>query len=115
MEGVDYTLDERGRFVFTEHYNRRRGFCCFQGCRHCPWGQAGKGPAEAQAALRERLKALQRRAARIRPPVAVQGYRNGVLFVRTAGPGSAGDRAHAEPPLRKAARPLLTVIEVEWI
>ncbi|WP_317258945.1 DUF5522 domain-containing protein [Hymenobacter tibetensis] len=23
--------------VFTEQYHRRRGSCCGNGCRHCPW------------------------------------------------------------------------------
>ncbi|HEU4635838.1 MAG TPA: DUF5522 domain-containing protein [Edaphobacter sp.] len=23
--------------VFTEHYLRKRGYCCNSGCRHCPY------------------------------------------------------------------------------
>ncbi|MGA3037014.1 MAG: DUF5522 domain-containing protein [Vulcanimicrobiaceae bacterium] len=23
--------------VFTEHYHRKRGFCCGNACRHCPY------------------------------------------------------------------------------
>lgn len=26
-----------GQVVFTEAYHRRRGYCCGNGCRHCPW------------------------------------------------------------------------------
>lgn len=26
-----------GRVVFTEGHHRRRGACCGNGCRHCPW------------------------------------------------------------------------------
>ncbi|MEB3204028.1 MAG: DUF5522 domain-containing protein [Candidatus Sericytochromatia bacterium] len=40
VEGVDYTL-ERGLMVFTADYLRRRGFCCRNGCRHCPWDHEG--------------------------------------------------------------------------
>ncbi|MBX3748319.1 MAG: hypothetical protein KF833_23675 [Verrucomicrobiae bacterium] len=29
---------ENGRVVFTEAYLRRRGLCCRNGCRHCPYG-----------------------------------------------------------------------------
>ena len=32
----DYYM-ERGAFVFTESYLRRRGYCCGSGCRHCPY------------------------------------------------------------------------------
>ena len=28
---------EGGYRVFTELYHRNRGFCCKQGCRHCPF------------------------------------------------------------------------------
>jgi hypothetical protein len=26
-----------GYWVFTAAYLHERGFCCEQGCRHCPW------------------------------------------------------------------------------
>ncbi len=46
VENVDYYLDELGRFVFTEEYHRKRGYCCKNGCKHCPYGdpenKAGK-------------------------------------------------------------------------
>jgi hypothetical protein len=36
-EGIDYYYE--GRFiVFTEKYLRDRGYCCENGCRHCPYG-----------------------------------------------------------------------------
>lgn len=28
---------ENGNFVFTEWYHRKRGSCCGNGCRHCPY------------------------------------------------------------------------------
>ncbi len=33
----DYYLDEHGNMVFTEKYHLKRGFCCKNKCRHCPW------------------------------------------------------------------------------
>lgn len=36
VEGEDYYL-ENGRFVFTEKYHLKRGYCCGSGCRHCPY------------------------------------------------------------------------------
>ena len=37
-EGIDYTLDELGRMIFTREYHLKRGYCCKSGCRHCPYG-----------------------------------------------------------------------------
>ena len=33
----EYYLDENGNFVFTEHYHKKRGECCGNGCKHCPF------------------------------------------------------------------------------
>ncbi len=46
IEGVDYYV-ERGRWVFTAAYHRKRGYCCQSGCRHCPY--PGNGPASPAA------------------------------------------------------------------
>ncbi|WP_310586306.1 DUF5522 domain-containing protein [Emticicia sp. C21] len=29
---------ERGLMVFTEIYHKKRGYCCKNSCRHCPYG-----------------------------------------------------------------------------
>ncbi len=29
---------ENGFVVFTEQYLLKRGYCCENGCRHCPYG-----------------------------------------------------------------------------
>ncbi|MCC6584326.1 MAG: hypothetical protein IT271_11540 [Chitinophagales bacterium] len=34
---IDYYLDELGRMVFTETYHLKRGYCCGNDCKHCPW------------------------------------------------------------------------------
>lgn len=36
-EGVDYTI-ENGLLVFTSAYLKKRGYCCENGCRNCPYG-----------------------------------------------------------------------------
>jgi len=33
----DYYLNEDGLLVFTEQYHLKRGFCCKNKCKHCPW------------------------------------------------------------------------------
>lgn len=51
-EGIDYYL-ENGYRVMTESYLIKRGYCCSNGCRHCPyWPKAQKGNTR----LREELK-----------------------------------------------------------
>ncbi len=35
--GVHFYI-ENGHFVFTETYFLLRGYCCQNGCRHCPYG-----------------------------------------------------------------------------
>jgi hypothetical protein len=32
----DYYMDD-GLMVFTAAFHRRRGYCCHNGCRHCPY------------------------------------------------------------------------------
>lgn len=34
----DFYLNEDGFMVFTEAYHLKRGYCCKNGCRHCPYG-----------------------------------------------------------------------------
>lgn len=33
----DFYVDERGLVVFTESFLKKRGFCCENGCKHCPY------------------------------------------------------------------------------
>lgn len=53
-----YSLAD-GRIVFTEAFHLKRGFCCGNGCRHCPFSpRAQKGnrrvaPAFAHAATKQ--------------------------------------------------------------
>lgn len=35
-EGEDFYF-ENGLMVFTEKYHRKRGYCCGNACRHCPF------------------------------------------------------------------------------
>lgn len=38
--GHDFYIDpETGLMVMTALYLRDRGFCCDNGCRHCPWDE----------------------------------------------------------------------------
>lgn len=37
-----YIDPETGLFVLTAAYLAERGFCCEQGCRHCPYSSDGR-------------------------------------------------------------------------
>ena len=36
VEGVDYYFED-GLMVLTAGFLRKRGYCCGNGCRHCPY------------------------------------------------------------------------------
>lgn len=37
LEGIDYTVNEQGFYVFTSWYLLRQGKCCGNGCTNCPY------------------------------------------------------------------------------
>jgi hypothetical protein len=37
IEGIHFYFDKNGLIVFTEKYHLQRGYCCGNGCRHCPY------------------------------------------------------------------------------
>ncbi|MFT4644452.1 MAG: hypothetical protein ACI8ZX_000855 [Planctomycetota bacterium] len=37
VEGKDYVITEEGWWIFTKAYLLNRGFCCFSGCKNCPY------------------------------------------------------------------------------
>jgi len=37
QEGLDYYFNEEGKMVLTARYLLNRGYCCGNGCRHCPY------------------------------------------------------------------------------
>ncbi len=36
-EGIDFYYNEDGYIVLTEKYHLEKGFCCGNGCKHCPY------------------------------------------------------------------------------
>jgi len=34
----EFYLSPEGYMVFTEKYHLKRGYCCKNGCKHCPYG-----------------------------------------------------------------------------
>lgn len=37
VQNEDFYLDENGFMVFTKAYHLKRGYCCKNGCKQCPW------------------------------------------------------------------------------
>ena len=37
VEGVHYYINEEGYVVLTEQYHLENGYCCGNGCKHCPY------------------------------------------------------------------------------
>ena len=37
FEKDDYYFSDEGYIVFTEKYHLKRGYCCQNSCRHCPY------------------------------------------------------------------------------
>jgi len=38
LDPEDYYYSEEGYLVFTGKYLLKRGYCCKNGCKHCPYG-----------------------------------------------------------------------------
>nr|WP_170857101.1 DUF5522 domain-containing protein [Algoriphagus locisalis] len=36
----DFYFNEQGLMVFTKEYHQKRGYCCGNGCKHCPYTKA---------------------------------------------------------------------------
>ena len=36
-EEGDFYFNEQGFMVFTREYHLKRGYCCKNDCKHCPW------------------------------------------------------------------------------
>ena len=37
IEGEDFYYNEQGYIVLTSKYHLDRGYCCGNGCKHCPY------------------------------------------------------------------------------
>lgn len=37
IEGEDFYFNENGLMVLLEKYHLDRGYCCGNGCKHCPF------------------------------------------------------------------------------
>ncbi len=60
IEGVDYYLSKEGYRVMTESYLVKRGYCCANGCRHCPYDpKARKGNRKLRPGVQKDIDNLK--------------------------------------------------------
>jgi hypothetical protein len=56
-EGVDFYMNPEGYRVMTEYYLVKRGYCCSNGCKHCPYSpKAVKGNRKLRPELENKYK-----------------------------------------------------------
>ncbi len=48
VEGIDYYF-ENGLMVLTDTFLRKRGYCCNNDCRHCPYPKAEKAKLQKKS------------------------------------------------------------------
>jgi hypothetical protein len=53
IEGEDFYYNEQGLMVLTEKYHLEKGYCCGNGCKHCPYDYENV-PEPRRSELRER-------------------------------------------------------------
>jgi hypothetical protein len=58
IEGEDYYLNEKGLVTLTAKYLLARGYCCGNGCRHCPFQYEAVPEPKRAYLFAERNKAI---------------------------------------------------------
>jgi len=57
VENIDYYFNEDGLMVLTESYLKERGYCCGNGCLHCPYNyEAVSEPRRIQLINERKLR-----------------------------------------------------------
>ncbi|HUZ58213.1 MAG TPA: DUF5522 domain-containing protein [Hanamia sp.] len=55
IENVHFYYDETGLMVFTKEYHLQRGFCCGNGCTHCPYNYENVANEKEKEFLRKKI------------------------------------------------------------
>jgi hypothetical protein len=64
IEGKDYYFNAEGLMVFTSTYHIKKGKCCGNGCKHCPYEYENVSSLNRDTLLKER------------PPIIFNGIKN---------------------------------------
>jgi Family of unknown function (DUF5522) len=55
-EGIHYYINDDGYIVLTEQYHLEKGFCCGNGCLHCPFNYENVEEPRRTELLRQRSR-----------------------------------------------------------
>ena len=56
VEGIDFYYNEDGLMVLTEKYHLEKGYCCGNGCRHCPFNYENVPEPQRKKLLENKVK-----------------------------------------------------------
>ncbi len=56
IENIDYYFNENGLLVMTAKYLLERGYCCGNGCLHCPYNYEAVPEPKRSQLLSERIE-----------------------------------------------------------
>ena len=54
IEGIHFYYNKEGLFVFTEQYHLEKGYCCGNGCLHCPFNYENVNEAYREQLLKDK-------------------------------------------------------------
>jgi len=57
IEGIDFYYNEEGYMVLTRTYHLDRGYCCGNGCLHCPYNYENVPEGRRRELQDQRLQA----------------------------------------------------------
>jgi len=60
IEQLDYYFNERGLLVLTAHFLKNRGYCCGNGCLHCPYDYEKVPEDKRKFLIQKRLEKNER-------------------------------------------------------
>lgn len=60
LENLDYYFNEQGLMVFTTHFLFKRGYCCGNGCLHCPYYYEKVSEEKRKSFIQKRLENNER-------------------------------------------------------
>ncbi|MES2882081.1 MAG: DUF5522 domain-containing protein, partial [Bacteroidota bacterium] len=60
IEGIDYYVSKNDLLIFTQKYLLHRGYCCGNGCLHCPYNYEAVAEPKKSVLLKHRKDEQQR-------------------------------------------------------
>ncbi|HUM97063.1 MAG TPA: DUF5522 domain-containing protein [Chitinophagaceae bacterium] len=54
IENFHFYINEEGLFVFTAQYHLEKGYCCGNGCLHCPYNYENVPEPRKSLLIKER-------------------------------------------------------------